>query len=105
MEDRMLKVTWFMAGTVIGILTIALAFGSVPPHGTVTDDTALYQNLSEIRVAKEPIPSFDSDLTRLAQSEGRYQEKLPSLKDHPRLKGPLTRVSKQKYRYRAQRSK
>ncbi|MBI4924604.1 MAG: hypothetical protein HY843_01655 [Bdellovibrio sp.] len=99
MQERVLKISWFICGALIGILTVAFALGSVPQGSIITNDTVLYQNLSEIQVRRELEPNFDTDLSRLAHIEDRYQEKLPSLKDHPRLREPLKRVSKQKYRY------
>ena len=98
MQNRVLKISWFGCGALVGLMSLSLALGSVPRKGTVTDDTAIYQNLSEIKVSKEKLPSFDSDLGRLALAEGHYHEKLPSLADHPRLKAPVKRVSRQKYR-------
>lgn len=98
MQDRALKLGWLGCATVLGLATFSFALGAVPKSGKVTNDTAIYQNLSEIRVARETDLNFDSDVSKLAAAEGRYQEKLPSLASHPRLRAPLERISKQKYR-------
>jgi hypothetical protein len=88
-------------GIVIGATSLSIA--SVPLHRAVKDDTAIYQNLSEIRAAKASKPNFDDDIHRLSQLEDNYQERLPSLAAHPRLKGPMKRVSQQQYRYSGKR--
>lgn len=92
---------WFGYGAVMGLTSLSLSFalGSVPTRGRVTDDTAIYQNLSEIRVAKQGRLDFDSDINRLSALEGRYRENLPTLSSSPALNGPMKRVSQQKYRY------
>lgn len=81
---------------------ISLAMGSVPKPGQITDDTALYQNLSEIRVRKQKAIDFDADIAQLSKMEPRFREKLPAVsvvsKDD-RLKGPTSRIAKMKYRY------
>jgi hypothetical protein len=94
----MQKLIWFSCGLLIGLTALTISKASVPTRDRITDDTAIYQNLSEIRVKKEAKIDFDSQISRLSQLEGRYQEKLPSLSQHPRLKGPVQRVSQQKYR-------
>jgi hypothetical protein len=87
-----MKKLWiFVVSLAVGLTTLSLALGSVPSK--VTDDTALYQNLSEIRMPKEDQPNFDIDITRLSKLEGRYAEHLPP------LSGPMARVAKQKYQY------
>ena len=80
----------------LAALTPAMPSGRNTP---VTDDTALYQNLSEIRVAKQKDLNFDSDLSQLSASEHRYREKLPPLGNHPRIKPTLERISQQPYTY------
>lgn len=93
-----MRILWFISGTLAGISTLSIAMGSVPSRGRVTDDTALYQRLSEIREPKQGRIDFDGEIARLDAMEQRYQERLPSLKNHPRLKGPLARVAQQPYR-------
>ena len=103
----MKKVMWFISGALIAgtavSLSIVAGWASVPakpgaPNG-VTDDTALYQNLSEIKIGKELAPNFDQDLAYLSAQEVRYYEKLPSLYNHPRLRAPVKRISNTQYQY------
>ncbi|HTL12145.1 MAG TPA: hypothetical protein VL588_06640, partial [Bdellovibrionota bacterium] len=68
---------WFSLGMAAGLSSLTVAMGSVPDH--VTDDTALYQGLSEIQAQKTRDLSFDGDLAQLRSMEGRYRERLPSL--------------------------
>lgn len=99
MELKHYKKWWlFFLGTLIGATILSIAFGSVPKKGQITDDSAIYQNLSDIRVPKAPKIDFDADIARLNQMEDRYKEKLPS------LKAPMERVAKQKYRAGSQGS-
>jgi hypothetical protein len=95
---------WFGFGLALGGVTISLAMASVPSNRggktRVTDDTVIYQNLSEIRVPKEKAPNFDSDIEKLSSMEHRYKEKLP-----PRLVSPIQRISHQKYKYSGSKSK
>src|SRR5690349_19219136 len=95
----MQKLMWFFGGLFIGLTALSITKASVPStKSRITDDTAIYQRLSEIRVRKEAKIDFDTDINRLSHLEGRYQEKLPSLSQHPRLKAPLQRVAQEKYR-------
>ncbi len=97
--------SWIIVcGIALGAVSFTLARGSVPSVAplanapqNVTDDTVLYQNLSEIQVKKQAKPSFDQDIERLSKLERRYQERLPNLKDNPRLSAPMKRVSAQAY--------
>ena len=86
-----MKIMWFVSGVTAGIVSLSLSFASVPTR--VTDDTAIYQKLSEIRISKEAQINFDSDLSRLSQMENHYQERLPA------LRAPMKRISQQKYQY------
>ena len=91
---------WFMSGTLVGATALTFAFASVTPvgaiRGRVTDDTALYQSLSEIRVKKEARVDFDSDISKLSRLEDRFRGKEQRL---PRVSAPMARVQKMKYRY------
>lgn len=89
-----MKVLWFISGFVSGVMGLTLALASVPKSGKVTDDTVIYQNLSEIKVAREGELNFDGDVARLHASEGHYKESLPPAK----LRGPMKRISQRKYR-------
>ena len=88
----------FGIGTVIGFVALSIALASVPNRSRITDDTAIYQKLSEIKVPREASPNFDSDIQRLSSLETRYREK-PPLAQNPRLRAPLNRVAKKPYRY------
>ncbi len=88
----------FGYGAAIGFVILSIALASVPKRSRITDDTAIYQQLSEIKVPREGSPNFDSDIQRLSQIESRYREK-PPLSAHSRIQAPLERVSKRSYRY------
>ena len=108
-----MKLKLFGSSMLLGLATMSIAFGSVPNKvmpSNVTDDTALYQRISEIRVARQGPLNVESDLAELSRMEGRYQENLPALSGgssrlkrsqlkNPQLKNPMTRVAQQKYRY------
>ena len=91
---------WILySGMVIGLTSLSLARGAVPSsirQMKVTDDTAIYERLSEIKAGREAKPDFDGDLKRLSNMESHYREKLPS-----RLASPMKRISAQQYRYSA----
>jgi len=76
-------------------VSLSLAFGSVPSIGRVTDDTAIYQNLSEIRAPKAAPVNFDADIDHLSMQERRYRENLPS--HQARIQTPVNRITKKKY--------
>ena len=78
-NERLKQLLWFSGGALCGLAMLSISKASIAPN-QVTDDTAIYQNLSEIKVTKERAPNFDSDISRLSQMEGRYQEKLPGVK-------------------------
>lgn len=92
----------FTGTAVLGVIgTISLASASVPSR--ITDDTALYQNLSEIRVRKEADLSFDQDVSKLSKMESRYRERLPETTlrkqdRRSRVETPVKRISRMKYR-------
>lgn len=93
----MKKFSLFQFGLVMGLSALSVA--AVPKNMKITDDTALYEQLSEIRVNKAGDPSFDGDLQRLASLEGRYRENLPSA----RLAAPIKRISQQSYQFSGSR--
>lgn len=95
-----MRLLWITCAAVVGMTSLSIAMGAVPPARTVvTDDTAIYQHLSEIKVSRETRPNFDGDIARLSQLEPGYREKLPSLSKDPRLTGPMKRIARQHYRY------
>lgn len=98
-----LDATWFVSGLVMGLTGLTLAKGAVPLHGRVSDDTALYQNLSEIRVGKTRSLNTESEIARLASLEHRYPEgSLPRISEHQRVRPVLDRISKTHYRSKKQ---
>jgi len=90
-----MKLMWFTSGVMLGLTGLSVAMGSVPSR--ITDDTAIYQRLSEIRVPKQGNINFDADINHLSKIEARYQE------DLPRLRNPMKRISHQKYRFTGSR--
>ncbi|MCC7440558.1 MAG: hypothetical protein IT285_02930 [Bdellovibrionales bacterium] len=93
------KMWWFTLGLMAGLSSLTVAMGSVPKN--ITDDTALYQGLSEIQAQKTRDLNFDGDIARLTSLESRYRERLPSLYGRDRLQGPMKRIQGQRYQYRA----
>lgn len=80
------------------LLASAMAFASVPPTGKTTEDTAVYQNPSEITTRPTGRLSFDQDLKNLNDMEHRYHERLPRLADRPELLSPIKRIAAKKYK-------
>src|SRR5689334_19790417 len=93
----MKKWLMFSSGVAFGLISITAflegAMGAVPTR--VTDDTALYQSISEIKARREGIMNFDSDIERLSKMEARFNEKLPRV--HARVHAPMKRIAAQKY--------
>lgn len=93
---KAMKIVWFFCGWALGMTTLSLSMGAVPSSqsavfkNTVTDDTALYQRISEIQVRKHGDLNFDRDLERLSRMQGRYQESRL-------LKAPIKRISNKRY--------
>jgi len=116
----MQKLMWFGSGLLAGLTVLSISKASVP-SSKLTDDTALYQRLSEIHVKKEAKIDFDSDINQLARLEKQYEDKrLPfvpkpapntalkaapkaapktvrSVAQNSRLYNPIQRVAQQKY--------
>src|SRR5580698_764014 len=95
----MQKMMWFACGLLAGLTVLSISKASVPTKNQVTDDTALYQRLSEIHVQKQAKIDFDSDINQLSRLESRYQEKLPYFAGNSRLRSPMKRIAQQKYSY------
>jgi hypothetical protein len=87
---------WFIGGLIVGFSALSFSKAAVPTRTQITDDTALYQKLSEIKISKEMMNDYDSDITRLSKIEGRYRENLP-LSQQERFKAPMIRILKKKY--------
>ncbi|MGK5084541.1 hypothetical protein WDW37_14695 [Bdellovibrionota bacterium FG-1] len=89
---------WILyGGMVISLTSLSIARGAVPSsvrQMRVTDDTAIYERLSEIKAGREAKPDFDGDLKRLSNIQPHYREKLPS-----RLASPMKRIAAKQYRY------
>ena len=98
----MKKMIWFTCGLLVGLTALSICKASIPGKGKVTDDTALYKDhVSEMNVAKEAKRDFDSEIGHLSQLEGQYEEKLPTLARHSRLRAPMERISHTGYRSQA----
>lgn len=75
-----------------GLLAFAgMAHSAVPAQQQIggmqiTDDTALYQNISEINSPKLGHVDFDGDLERLSQLERRYVDRKRVTMPQPRAK-------------------
>jgi hypothetical protein len=84
-SERTKQAVWFTSGALCGLAMLSICKASNTPGNTpsnVTDDTAIYQNLSEIQIHKESAPNFDSDISSLSKMEGRYQDR-PALRQRP----------------------
>lgn len=73
----------------------AISQASVPSKGSVTNDSELYHNLSEVKVAKLGDLNFDHDVARLTALEHQYAGKASV---RGRVQAPMQRISKQSYR-------
>ena len=96
----MLKWMWFFCGLAAGLTALSISKAAVPDQSPVPDHTAIHQSVSEIQVKKELEIDFDLSLSELHSRESslQYREKPPTFSGSPRLKGPIERVSRQKYR-------
>ena len=96
------QVVWFTTGALCGFVMLSISKASISTNSNtsadrlstssaITNDTAIYQNLSEIQMNKERTPNFDSDISRLSQMEGRYREQ-PKLTQQRRVarRAPVT---------------
>ena len=82
-------------------LSSAAAVASVPralKAKSVRSDSALIQEVSEIRVSPRKELDFDQDIERLAQVEKRYKERLPILSRRAKLLSPMGRIQSTVYR-------
>jgi hypothetical protein len=91
-SERTKQLVWFTSGALCGLAMLSICKASNVPSN-VTDDTAIYQNLSEIQIQKERAPNFDSDISTLSKMEGRYKDK-PALRQQPRVarKAPVKKL-------------
>ena len=95
-----MRVMWIVSGSIFTFSSLSLALAAVPSRMRVTDDTAIYQRLSEIQVAREARPNFDADIDRLSGIRSHYRDSLPALS---RIQSPMKRVSNQKYKFSGRR--
>lgn len=86
-NEKLTQLLWFTGGALCGLAMLSISKASIPTTArnanvpsNVTDDTAIYQTLSEIQVDKERAPNFDSDISRLSKIEARYRDNLPGKK-------------------------
>lgn len=75
-KKKSIQLKWFSAGVTFGLTSLTLTLASISSN--VTDDTLIYENLSEIRVSQELEPNFDADIRSLSRAEVKYFEKLPN---------------------------
>lgn len=79
---------------VMGMLAgLSGSIASVPNTQQISNDTAIYQNLHEIRVKKEATADFDADIERLSAQEKSHRKALPL-----RVSAPMERVMKSSYK-------
>ena len=64
-----------------------MVLASVPRSNEIANDTAIYQNLHEIKLTQIKNINFDSDLARLSAQEKSHREALPL-----RISAPMGRV-------------
>jgi hypothetical protein len=113
-----MKSLWIFVGimTCLGsaVTGLSAALGApAPPAPVVTDDTAIYQRLSEIKADRAGRPDFDADIEHLSNIKSAYRERLPSLSRNgqragrvgDRLSAPMKRISSKPYRYSGTRHK
>ena len=75
----------------VSIAGMPMVLASVPRSGQeVTNDTAIYQNLHEINIAKVKSVDFDSDIARLSAQEKSHRMPL-------QISAPMERVMSRPY--------
>lgn len=81
-----------MIFALVSVASLPMVLASVP-RSELSNDTAIYQNLHEIKVTQTKSLNFDSDINRLSAQEKSYHETLPM-----RISAPMDRVLKTPYR-------
>ena len=89
----MLKRRQLMIFALVTVAGLPMVLASVPRSGEIANDTAIYQNLHEIKVTKAKHLNFDSDIERLSAQEKLHREALPL-----RISAPMNRVMQTPYR-------
>lgn len=79
--------------TLVAVAGIPVVLASVPRSSEIANDTAIYQNLREIRIEKIKSVNFDSDIQRLSAQEKAHHEALPL-----RISAPMDRIATTPYR-------
>lgn len=98
----MQKIIWFAGGMLLGLTALSITKAAVPTRARVTDDTAIYQSLSEIKgVQKQPLMNVDQEIRELSQRENRYHEKLPYLASYAHTRASAQRQKRYAYAGRA----
>ena len=89
----MLKLNLIRTIALVSVAGVPMVLASVPRSSEISNDTAIYQNLHEIRIAKVKSLNFDSDIQRLSAQEKSHREALPL-----RISAPMERVNNTPYR-------
>ena len=92
----MLKRRQLLAFALVTVAGLPMVLASVPRDrgsNDISNDTAIYQNLHEIKVTKAKTINFDSDIQRLSAQEKSHREALPL-----RISAPMDRVMTTPYR-------
>jgi len=106
-KSKKLKKSFILgvASLTVFAVGVSASFASIPKR--VTNDTLIYDQLSEIKVRRQKEIAFDRDIANLARLEGRYQAKVPSksspiktieYKRSDRIKAPMKRISYKPYK-------
>lgn len=89
----MLKRRQLMIFALVTVAGLPMVLASVPRSKGISSDTAIYQNLHEIKVTKAKSINFDADIARLSAQEKSHREPLPL-----RISAPMNRVMQTPYR-------
>ncbi|MFZ9596634.1 MAG: hypothetical protein ACO3A2_11230, partial [Bdellovibrionia bacterium] len=100
----MKKLVWFNFGLIVGLTLLSFAKASIPSSGRLTDDTAIDQRVSEIRVKKQAQLDLDLEIAHLSRLEKKYEERLglpvrpgsQSHASHLKMRPAIQRISNQK---------
>lgn len=106
MKSRQFTPKFLLMQIPLWVLLVSFPSLAVPTPGRITpqdirDDSHLFHELGNIDIQKEIKIDFESDVSKLDRLEGKYKEKLSGLtryESHPRLRGPIDRISRLKYR-------
>jgi hypothetical protein len=82
-----------MLAAIAAVAGVPAVLANVPRSSEIANDTAIYQNLHEIKVTHAKSLSFDGDIARLSAQEKSHREALPL-----RISAPMERVMTTPYR-------